>query len=382
MNIGFDLRMGGTSHAGIGRYSFSLLSQLLQLDRVNQYSIFFHPQQIDHTEIQQLQAIGPATWIPAPFRHYSFGEQLGFLRLLKRSGVDLMHFPNFNHPVLYQGPFVVTIHDMVHHKISGHKKSHWLHFQAYRYTMQHAANKAKKIITVSEDARQDIIKMLNAKPEQVVVTYEGASLEPGDEQAVGQVKQTYLLERPYFLFVGTLERKKNISGLLKGFDRFLETYRLDMDLVIVGKVDRHYPEIKEQALAIRHRDRVIFTDYVFDEQLVALYQGAYAFVTASEHEGFCLPGVEAMQFGLPLILSNTPVLNEIFDNAGIYFDSRSPQDIAEKMHLLASDQQFYRQMQQKSLERGVLFDWKRTAEQTLEIYQQVSESEKVVSSKL
>jgi glycosyltransferase involved in cell wall biosynthesis len=168
--------------------------------------------------------------------------------------------------------------------------------------------------------------------------------------------------------VGTLERKKNVIGLAKGFQKFLDKYKLDMDLVIAGKADKHYPEIKFEALQQVNPKHVVFTDFVSDKTLAALYRGAFAFVTASLHEGFGLPGVEAMQFGLPVLASDTAVLNEVYDNAAIYFDPLNPDDIAEKMKLLAQDEQFYQRMQERSIERYRLFDWEETAKQTLSIY--------------
>ena len=97
-----------------------------------------------------------------------------------------------------------------------------------------------------------------------------------------------------------------------------------------------------------------------------------AFVTASLHEGFGLPGVEALSFGLPLLASNTEVFNEIYDNTAIYFNPLSPEDIAEKMHLLVRDSRFYEQMQIKSYQRSKLFSWDKAARETLEVYQVAS----------
>jgi len=371
MKIGFDFRMGGSINAGIGRYVFELLRNILEQDHLNSYYIFYHPQNTSPQDIAILQKFGNVSTIAAPYRHYSVAEQILFPRLLNKYNLDLVHFPNFNVPVAYRRPYVVTIHDMVHHKISGHKKSRLLYFYGYKYIIKQSAARAKKIITVSQAAKQDIVELLKVPEGKVAVIYEAPFLPFGTEADVKKAKADYLLSRPYFLFVGTLERKKNIVGLVKGFQYFLEKYRLNMDLVIVGKPDRHYPEIKLQALQAVNPDHIVFTDFVSDRTLAALYRGAYAFVTASLHEGFGLPGVEAMQFGLPVLASDTPVLNEIYDNAAIYFDPLSPEDIAEKMRLVAQDQQFYKQLQTRGLERYRLFSWEQTAKETLALYNSV-----------
>lgn len=368
MKIGFDFRMGGSGNAGIGRYVFELLSNILEIDKTNKYFIFYHSQNTSKADLAKLQKFSNVTVIPADFRHYSIAEQLFFPRLLNKYNLDLMHFPNFNVPVMYKKPYVVTIHDMVHHKISGHKKSRLIYFYGYKHIIEQAAKRAVKVISVSEAAKKDIVELLKIPEEKISVIYEAPFLSFADDSDVARVKKDYLLSRPYFLFVGTLERKKNILGLAKGFQVFLEKYHLDMDLVIAGKSDRHYPNIKFEALAAVNPKHIVFTDFVSDQTLAGLYRGAYAFVTASLHEGFGLPGVEAMQFGLPVLASDTPVLNEVYDNAAIYFDPLSPEDIAEKMRLVAQDEQFYKQTQSRGIARYQLFSWKHTAEETLQIY--------------
>ncbi len=371
MIIGFDFRMGGSINSGIGRYAFELLKALLEQDRENKYAVFYNQNNVDWADLKILQSFSNVELVATSIRHYSLAEQLSFPRILKKYRCDLVHFPNFNVPVFYNRPFVVTIHDLVHHKISGHKKTHLPHFLAYKYIIKSAAVRAQQIITVSEAVKQDIIKLLKVNPEKIQVIYEGALLKPQQEAKINQVKQKFLLERPYLLFVGTLERKKNIVGLAKGFDAFLNKYKLDMDLVIAGKVDPHYPGIKLAALHIKHKDHLVFTGFISNEDLAALYQGAYAFISASLHEGFGLPGVEAMNFGLPLLVSNIAVFNEVYDNAAIYFDPNNSGDIAEKIFLLSSDEQFYKKIQNQSLVRGAQFGWPETAKQTLQIYNQV-----------
>lgn len=294
MTIGFDFRMGGVHHGGIGRYAFELLKNLLQLHTDDQFIIFYNPEIANEDEITELKAFSNTSLVTTTARHYSFAEQIWFLRLLNKHKIDVMHFPNFNIPIFYNRPFVVTIHDVVHHKISGHKKSRYYKFLAYKKVIKTAAQKSLKIITVSEESKADIIKLLEVPAEKIVVTYEAGVLQQVDERQVSITKKKFLLERPYFLFVGTLERKKNIVMLAKAFDLFLTKNKLDMDLVFAGKVDAHYPEIKFQALETAHKNRVVFTDFISDLDLAALVQGAFAYVNASMHEGFGLPGVEAM----------------------------------------------------------------------------------------
>ncbi|MFA5991693.1 MAG: glycosyltransferase family 1 protein [Candidatus Doudnabacteria bacterium] len=370
--IGLDIRIFGSRMGGIGRYALELFPRILSLDKENSYFLFYNKKSADPMELKVFQQFKNAQLVETNARHYSFAEQTSFLKLLNKYNLDLVHFPNFNVPYFYKKPFVTTIHDMVHHKISGAKKSRLLHFMAYTKIIEAAAKNSRAIITVSEYSKNDIVKYLNVPAEKIYVTYEGSSLNTAvEEELVNEVKKRYLLKRPYILFVGVLERKKNVVNLTRGFDYFLQKYKADMDLVVVGKADSHYPEIKHKALDIKNTSRLVFTGQVEEGELRALYKGAYCFATASLHEGFGLPGVEALSFGLPLLASNIPVFNEIYDNACVYFDPLDPKDIGEKMHLLSRDGKFYGQIQEKSFARSLLFNWDKTVSETLNIYRKI-----------
>src|SRR6185437_7435786 len=140
--------------------------------------------------------------------------------------------------------------------------------------METAAKNAREIITVSQYSKNDISHFLQVLADKISVIYEGKSLSAEvSEQEVDQIKKRYLLDKPYFLFVGVLERKKNLVNLTRGFDQFLQKYKVKMDLVVVGKIDSHYPEIKHKAMDIKHSENLVFTGYVDDQELKALYKG-------------------------------------------------------------------------------------------------------------
>jgi len=361
--------MMGTAHGGIGRYVKELVLALLRRNAGYEYVLFYNRELKNDPCFQSLLASKNCQLVEVNIRHYSFREQWHFYRILEKYSLQLVHFPNFNVPLAYNKPFVVTIHDVVHHKISGTKKSRFLHFLAYKKVIQHAAVQAKRIITVSDYSKRDIAKLLQVPETKISAVYEGANLSTEIfEKQVEAVKDRFFLRRPYLLFVGVMERKKNLVGLARGFDVFVKKYKQDMDLVIVGKADPHYPEIRHKVLDIKNHDRIVLTDFVPDSDLSALYRGAYAFVSASLHEGFGLPGVEAMRFGLPLAVSNTEVFNEVYDNAAIYFNPVDPDDIAEKLQLLARDSGFRQKISENSFSRSSLFSWAKTASETEEIY--------------
>ncbi|MBI3231596.1 MAG: glycosyltransferase family 4 protein [Candidatus Doudnabacteria bacterium] len=368
MRIGIDYRMAGTQNGGIGRYVLELFKNLLRVDKNNEYYFFYN----DYRFIEPLKIKIEGfkiNFIETNIQHYSLLEQVKFPFILGKYNLDLVHFPNFNAPIFYKRPFVVTVHDLIHHKLGGVKKTNLLHFSAYKTVIKQAILRARKIITVSNASKADILQEYPQTAEKIRVVYEAASsfLKPSPRQ-VADFKSKFYLDKPYFLFVGVLQRNKNLELLCRAFDLFLEDFRLNFDLVIAGKADPHYPEIKNQCLKIKNRNRLVFTGSLEEDDLSAAYAGAYAFVSASKFEGFGLPGLEAISFGLPLAVSNIPVFNEIYENGAIYFNPESSRDIAQCLSLLAQDRLYYMQLKQKAIARAKVFSWEKCAAETLEVY--------------
>jgi len=368
LRIGLDLRMAEGDY-GIGRYSLELAKKILEHDRANFYYLFVrNPAKFEKAGFN---LYGNVRIVRSNFRHYSVAEQTLFYWQLRRYRLDLVHFMNFNVPVLYNKPYIVTIHDVVHHKLPGNKPVYFLHRLAYRYAIATAARKAKQIITVSNFSKRDIAITLRVPPDKIRVIYEATSPVAASDSDVVAVRQKYGLNKPYIIFVGVMERKKNLPLLAKGFDLLKEKYHANIQLALVGKIDRYYPEVLEQVRAIRYSRDLVLTGVVSDKEKFALYKGAELFVSASLLEGFGLPGVEAMSLGVPLVVSNTEVFNEIYDNAAIYFDPKDPADIAQKINLLLSDEKYRQLIANNAYARARIFSWDKAALQTIKVYNEI-----------
>ncbi len=368
MRIGLDLRMAGNEY-GIGRYSFELAQKIVAEDTNNQYVFFVRD--LDRFLKAGFNNKKNVQLVKADFRHYSWEEQMKFPDLIQSYDLDLMHFMNFNVPLSYNRPYVVTIHDMVHHRLPGNKPSRFLHRLAYRKVIEHAAKAAKQIITVSNFSKKEIVELLKVPAEKIKVVYEAAIPVPVTDSDIAEVRQLYAITKPYVIFVGVMERKKNIIALAQAFDILKDKYKLNIQMVMAGKIDQHYPEVVDQAQKIKYRRDLIFTGIVTDKEKYALYKGATAFVSASLFEGFGLPGVEAMGLGLPLVVSNTEVFNEVYDNGAIYFDPNDPEDIAQKIYLLVSDDKYRQLVANQGFTRAQNFSWENAAKETIEIYNNV-----------
>lgn len=368
MNIGLDLRMAGEEY-GIGRYSFELAQRIISLDQNNNYFLFVRDEgKFKKAGFDQKSNV---TIVKADFRHYSFDEQFHFPRLIDKYNLDLMHFLNFNVPLSYRKPFVVTIHDMVHHRLPGNKRSRFLHRLAYKLIMRNAVMKADQIVTVSNFSKSEILSFYKVDPKKITVIYEAATPVPITDSDVASAKQRFVITKPYIIFVGVMERKKNVPALTRAFDILKEKYQLNIQLVLAGKEDFHYPEVLEQAASIKYRKDLIVTGVISDKDKYALYKGAEAFVSASIHEGFGLPGVEAMSLGVPLIVANTEVFNEVYDNGAIYFDPQNPENIAQTIHLLLNDSKYKQLISNNAYLRSQFFSWESAAKETISVYHDV-----------
>ncbi|MBU6447580.1 glycosyltransferase family 4 protein [Patescibacteria group bacterium] len=365
MRIAIDLRMAGGDY-GIGRYGLELTGRILDLDRENTYMLLVR----NPDEFRQYAGRKNVTVIRADYPHYSMREQVAFYWLLRRLKPDLVHFINFNVPIFYNRPFVVTVHDLIHHRMPGNKKSRILHRAAYKAIIRHAIMASKRIITVSNFSRDEILRYYQVQKNKISVVYEAATVQPVSDSDIAQVRQKFGIGKPYIIFVGVMERKKNVLALAAAFDILKDDYSQNIQLVLAGREDRHYPEIIRQVSEIRYKKDLILTGVVGDKDKYALYKGADAFVSASLFEGFGLPGVEAMSVGTPLAVSNIEVFNEIYDNGAIYFDPKNPRDIAQKINLLMSDRKYRELISNNAFQRAKDFSWEKAARETLSIYKQ------------
>ncbi len=363
MRIGIDMRMAGTGE-GIARYIEELARQLAVLDNVNEYFLIY----CEEFPISNFQFPKNFQKIRVKSKYYSWMEQTYFIYELGKLHLDLMHFASFNIPIFYLGKFAVTIHDMIHHQFPGRKKSHYLHRLAYRTVIWTAVNRAEKIIAVSTATKKEIIKTLGIPAEKIVVIYEGASsrLLPSENSA--EILRQRNITKPYLLFTGVWRQYKNLPKLAESFDILRQEYKIDGQLVLAGKIDAFYPEIKQAVFSAKNSADIRALGFVSDEDLAALYKEAKIFVLPSLIEGFGLIGIEAQSAGIPVAASDIPVLREILGNGAVYFDPGSADDMAMKIFEIWKDSAVAESLAQKGRINAKRFDWKNSARDTLELY--------------
>lgn len=372
MRIGIDSRMYSPKFTGIGRYVKELVEHITRLDEENEYVLFFN-------EDEYSQYMPPSPRVSkrrVKAAHYSLSEQTGFTKALNSEELDLVHFTHFNAPVLYQKPSIVTIHDLTLSKFADEDGAGVLKKFGYQVTIKNIIKKAKRIITVSQNTKEDAIKYLGASVDKLKVIYEGIGSEfkpITDTKALELVKQKYGITKPFFLYIGAWRKHKNLLQLIKAFNLFKNSHGLDFQLVIAGKGKEDYTAtVMKTIQEFGLRGHIVTPGYIEETDLPALYSAATALLFPSLYEGFGLPILEAMACGTPTALANISSLPEIAgqENA-IYFDPNSMEQMAAVIFRFATEDKLREDLKGKGLERVKHFSWEKMATETLALYKEV-----------
>ncbi len=371
MKIGIDARLFGTKHGGIGRYTEQLIKNLEKLDQSNQYYIFLQNSEFADYQPQNSNFIK----VKANFRPYSISEQLLFPFLLYRYQLDLIHFTHFNVPIFYCKRFFVTIHDLIITHYPGSRATtlspiiYQLKLWSYNFIIKIVAKKAKKIITVSNYTKDDIIKFLKVSPKKIEVFYEGVELPIINNSTDNELLKKFELKEDFLLYVGSAYPHKNLEKLILAFLALAEK-KPNLKLVLVGKNNFFYQKLRDWIISLNNENgsRIVFTDYLTDEQLVNLYLSAKIYVFPSLIEGFGLPPLEAQSYDLPVLTSNASCLPEILGNGAYYFNPNSIEDIKEKIELLLDDEGLRKSLIEKGKNNLKKYSWQKMTENILNLY--------------
>lgn len=365
MKIGIDAR---NDQAGVGRYTSSLIRELATLDRENEYVLFLNPERFAaHTPPgPNFRAVETA--IP----WFTVREQVLLPGVVDREGLDLMHYPHLTVPVRSKTPFVVTVHDLNY--LHGERVfapsgtlaavRHAALLAGYRVELA-KVRRARRWIAVSEHTRESLVGALRVDPARVTVTYEAAD-PPGAVEPDRAVLARHGLDAPFFLYVGAAYPYKNLGRLIDAFARGGG----ERKLVLAGDHEDFGAALRHRAADLGITHRVVFPGRVSEAELAALYGGALAYLFVSFSEGFGLPGLEAMSFGVPVVAARAGSLPEVYGDAAAYCDPHDSGSIADALTAVASDDGLRARLIDLGRRRVEQFSWPRTAEQTLAVYRE------------
>lgn len=361
MKICIDARLYGTRHTGIGVYIENLIANLPEKDKIVLIvdEIANHDSKLDGYQK-----------VVAKYHPYSNFAQFEMWWLLHKIKPDLVHIPHFTIPVLWGGRMVVTIHDLIKHFSKGadtttrHPVIYWLKYFQYLIIMQITVRRAEKIIVPTKYWQNILLSTYGLAKEKIVVTYEGVS----DDFAKNKGSNIDLPDHnPYVLYVGNVYPHKNIPTLLTAIKK-LDGRVL---LILVGARSVFAERIKKLIASMDLEKTVKFWGGVSQNDLIALYRHAAAFVLPSLIEGFGLTGLEAMVVGTPVIAANSSCLPEVYGDAALYFEPADPDQLAKRITEVLDDQKLRASLITKGKKQVKKYSWAKMASQTWQIYQDV-----------
>ncbi|HLH17275.1 MAG TPA: glycosyltransferase family 1 protein [Bryobacteraceae bacterium] len=306
-----------------------------------------------------------------------------FLRLgfdlgmkVRQDAPDLLHV-QYTAPLACPVPVVVSVHDvsfLEHPEYFTPSRARQL-----QWTVRRTVKRAARILTGSDFSRAAILKVYgDLEEDQVVVVPNAAAPEFRPiprETAAAVVRERFGIAGPLVLSVGDLQPRKNQIGLIGAFSRLVKQYpQLRHTLLLAGKETWFAERVRQAARSSGVEDRIRFSGFVSDDDLLQLYNACDLFVFPSFYEGFGLPALEAMACGRAVACSNTSALPEVVDGAAILFDPYSMDQMVRALRDLLLDDELRRRMERLGLQRAAHFSWQKTAERTLDVYRDVAES--------
>jgi glycosyltransferase involved in cell wall biosynthesis len=366
MRIAVDAHAIGRHLTGNEVYVRSLLREFATLDPDSEFLAY-------------ISEPGAERFVPRRFRTRRVSQnpylRLGFdlSRQLATDKPDLIHV-QYTAPLINPTPVVATVHDVSFIE-------HPEYFTAIRraqlrLNVARTVKLASRIITVSEFSRDAIMRAYSVSPDKIRVIPNAASSEfrvISRGRATQAIGERFGIEAPFIFSVGDLQPRKNHVGLINAFSAMAAAHpELDHHLVIAGQDTWFTPRVHAAAQASGLADRIHFTGFVSDAELLQLYNACDCFVFPSFYEGFGLPILEAMACGCAVTCSSTSAMPEVAEGAGLLFDPRNPTSIARAIADVLLDSELRQRIQSRGLQRAAHFNWRKSASATLDVYREVA----------
>lgn len=356
---------------GYGWYAYEIVKRLVENHPEHEF-IFFFDRKFDSKFIFG-KNVTPVVLNP-PARHpilFYIWNEIAVTRALKKYKADIYFSPDGYLSLKTKVKQVNVIHD-----INFEHNPNDVPSAIRRYLRNYFpkfAKKASHVITVSEYSKQDICKTYSIPEEKITAIWNAASdvFKPIDLNRKTEIQGKYSNGKPYFLFVGALHPRKNLSRLIPAFEQFKKQYPNDQhQLLIVGEAlfSNSFSAIK---ISEELKSSIHFTGHLSLKELSLVMASADVFTFVPYFEGFGIPMVEAMQCGTPILAGNLTSLPEVGENAVLYCDPMNIDDIAEKLGLIANDDKLKSELSIKGLERSKSFSWDKSAQKVWEILMDV-----------
>ena len=362
--IGIDARLA--YRRGVGTYTANLILSLSQVDKGNDYVIFNAPdllkRQLSNDRFK---------FVEAPFKNAAYYEQVLLPKAAKAEGVQLLHYVDNSCSLFTDLPIVLTLHDAMYTRplkaVRMHPTFRQKLIYAYKkYVIPKSAWFAQKVVTVSTYSKEQIVRETKVDANKVTVT-----LEAVDQRLYKRTRRKQS-GRFKILVHGAADDRKNLSNILKAA-KLLVQEKKSFQMFIIGmdKTELSYTPYERQALELGLEPFVKWMGNIPAEKLIHTYHDNDLLLYPSKLEGFGLPILEAFSCGIPVITSNTTSLPEVAGDAALLVNPEDPKDIAEALKKAMEKPTLRKQLVERGLKRVKLFTWKKTAQETLTVYESI-----------
>jgi len=375
MRIAIDARMAKT-RGGIGTYTRELISQLVEIDRENRYFIFIN------TPVKQNIVVNAANFSmiesSVTRRHYltkDIWHQLFLPFFLKNNHIDVYFNPRYILPYFSGSKMVVTIHDM----IAFLYPEIWPGVSGFRIRqyIKISSKRADKILTVSNCAKNDIMRILNVPEEKIKVIPCGINKElynPNyDKSLQNAMIKKYRIIKKFILAIGPMGKRKNHDRLIQAYSNLPNTIKEEYQLVITGEKKGCYQDLLKIIDQLDLYEAIIFPGFIPEKEMPVLINAASIFIFPSLYEGFGIPLLEAMACGTPLLASNVSSVLEVAGNAVLLFNLRSIQEMAYAIKRLISDEVLRKRLIHRGFLRIKKYSWKTSTKGLLHTFEEIYE---------
>lgn len=398
MRIGIDCRTilnpDKGEGAGVGHYTYQLVRHLLKIDHKNEYILFFD-RSVEKRRLEKFRQKNVVIKF-FPFIQYTRLMPIRSARFLvnatiSREKLNVFHSPTLSSRLSYceqndqQGNLkhntvsVVTVHDLAVYKFPElYLKEQVL---GLKKDIPNILRQAKKIIAVSMSTSKDLVKIFNVDDRKIKVIFHGIDkrfFEKTTQDSIKQVSRKYGIGKNYFLFLGTLDSRKNIVRVISAYERFRKIFQNDKkteyQLVLAGAKGARFQEISRKISFSKYKKDIILPGYIQADDLDAIFNGASIFVTPSLYEGFGLPIIEAMAKDVPVITSNISSMPEIAEGYSVLVDPYNVAEISQAMYNLLTDSNLRKSLILKGKKHAKEFSWEKCAKETLNLFKQANKN--------
>ena len=347
---------------GIGWFTVEHFSRICRNHPEHEF-FFLFDRPYDNTFIFAENITPITVWPPArhPILFYCWFN-LRLPSILKKMKVDVFFSPDGYLPLRGDTPSIAVMHDINFHHFP--EDFRWDNRWYYNYFFPRFAKKASKIVTVSEYSKMDIMNAFHVPGGKIDVVHNAASTlyGPVSNEDKKRVRKDLTDGAPYFLFVGALNPRKNVTRLLRSFEAFKEHTRSETKLVIVGTKMFGTKTMEATYGKMHHKNEVLFVGRKEPNELKGIYGAARALVFVPYFEGFGIPLVEAMKCELPIIAANTSSLPEVAGDAALYVSPYDCKAISEAMSKLDNKPEQRNELAQKGIEQAAKYNWDSSAD--------------------